>query len=81
LQREASKEIGKNALTSVDGILAAMNPVAAVSKKTTDILKGTAARTKGGKAIQDFGEYLIKKESNPYQFLLKEGGRSYEKQE
>jgi hypothetical protein len=75
LQNETSKEIAKNALTSVDALLAPINPAAAASKKVADVLKGTSARTKGGKALQDFGTYLQNKQANPYQFLMKEAVR------
>jgi len=75
LANEATKEINKNALTSVDGMLSMLNPAAAVAKKAADIFKGTAARTKGGKAVMKAGQAMQRKQANPYQFLLKEAVR------
>ncbi len=76
LQRETNKEIAKNALTSVDAALIVASPATAVSKKFGDIFKGPWARTKGGKVVRDFGQTLIEKQANPYQFMLKEALRN-----
>lgn len=47
LSSEAGKEIGKNAFTSIDGIILA-NPTVFAAKKTADLLKTTGARTRTG---------------------------------
>ncbi len=48
---EASKEINKNALTSVDAPLAVLSPRAAVIKKLADYAKMTGPRTNVGKTL------------------------------
>lgn len=58
LASEAGKEVMKNGLTSVDGILLA-NPAMFVGKKAADLLKTTAARTKAGSSLYN----------NPYEYL------------
>lgn len=53
---EAAKEANKNFFTSVDGILLPLSGKAAAVKKGADLLKTTYVRTKGGKALRDFGK-------------------------
>lgn len=58
LASEAGKEIMKNSLTSIDGILLT-NPTVLATKKLTDVLKGTGFRTTAGKTLAQ----------NPYEVL------------
>ncbi len=54
---EAQKENNKNFVTSIDGIiLGANNPAMFAAKKSADLLKTTAARTYGGRALMDLGQ-------------------------
>lgn len=58
MAREASKEIAKNAVTPVDTAMMFINPALAASKKAGDILKGTAFRTYGGRALESAAPIL-----------------------
>lgn len=53
LQRQVGKATTKDAFTSVDGGLAAINPLAALTKKGADLSKTTYFRTKLGKGLKD----------------------------
>ena len=68
LEREASKEIARNSLTSVDAALLAADPLTAAGKKLGDISKGSAFRTYAGAGLEDLGLGLDK--LDPYKMLL-----------
>lgn len=68
LGREASKEIARNSLTSVDAALLAADPLTAAGKKLGDISKGSAFRTYAGAGLEDLGLGLDK--LDPYKMLL-----------
>lgn len=69
LQREAAKDIAKNALTSVDAALLVANPAVAAGKKVGDILKSSAFRTNVGRAAALDPGYA--------DILLRQMGREY----
>lgn len=54
---EGQKEANKNIITSIDGLILGLNnPGAFAGKKAADLLKTTAVRTYGGRAMQDIGK-------------------------
>ena len=59
MDREAAKEIMRNALTPVDTALLAASPGVAIGKKLGDITKGATFKTKGGALLEKLGDIGI----------------------